>query len=93
MAEPILCEYLLKLATDPLARGRFLELTKDERIRFLTTLGLFDGPAKALAKFDEDALIEAVENELKSLGGVPIGPHHTIQMSLVLPDSLTTREK
>ncbi len=73
MSEPILCEYLLKLATDIPTRDRFTNLSCEDRKTFLKDLGLPDEPARALAEFDDDAIKKAVVNELKSSGALPNG--------------------
>jgi hypothetical protein len=93
MPEPILCEYLLKLVTDADARARFFALEKPDKIKFLMTLGLLEGPANDLASLDEFRLKQDVEDELKSKDIAPIGGHHTIQMTINLPDSLKTHKK
>jgi hypothetical protein len=93
MSEPILCEYLLKLATEPSTRERFTKLSCEDRKTFLINLGLHEEAACALAEFNDEGIKNAVVAELKAKGGVPTGPHHTIQMSLDLIDSLTTQDK
>ena len=62
MSEPILCEYLLKLATDAPTRDRFKKLSCADRKTFLINLGLLDEPARALAEFDDDAIKKAVDS-------------------------------
>ncbi len=88
MSEPILCEYLLKLATDAPTRDRFKKLSCADRENFLIVLGLDEGAASALASWDEYAIKEYVDKELNPKG-VPVGKLHTIQMAVNLPDSLT----
>ena len=93
MSEPILSEYLLKLATDSRACDRFTKLTPDERFRFLKTLGLHDGPARALADGDDQGITAAVENELQPRGAPANGPRHTIQLSIEVAADLLTRKQ
>jgi hypothetical protein len=94
MPEPILSEYLLKLATDPNARDRFIKLNPTERLTFLKTLGLHDGPARALADGDDKKIAAAVESELQPRGGnATSGGRHTIQMSIEVQVNPATHEK
>ncbi len=95
MSEPILSEYLLKLATDSNVRDRFVKLTPDERVTFLKNLGLHDGPARALAHGDDAQIAAAVESELQPLGGsAASGGRHTIQISIhVVLNPTTTHKK
>lgn len=94
MPEPILSEYLLKLATDANARDRFMKLNPDERVTFLKTLGLHDGPARALADGDNDKIAAAVESELQPRGdNASSGGRHTIQMSIQIAMNPLTPKK
>jgi hypothetical protein len=88
MSKPVLCKYLLKLATDTTARDRFKSLSVAERVTFLKTLGLLDVPAKALAELESNStalpvVVAAVQKELQGSAAQPIHPH-TIQLTVNL---------